>query len=186
MKKVFVLLMVLVSTSIMGQYYLQSEKPEKPKIYFSVSTGITFTNIDALKSSSSGLFIGIDIYNFYIEVSSNFAAGKGEYLNYESSKTYNAEKRVWYITNIGFDILIHELQNKRANFFLRPKVGYVEIDNIFNDPVAFDTYFNSEYERGFNLGLDSIFQIPENNLLVLIGAGFGSFEYLNIGVGFVF
>jgi hypothetical protein len=170
MKKTILLLMIaFIGVSTFAQ--INNMKPNKQD---EISFGLSFTNVEAFKSNSTGLSIGYDYDWFHVDFATNFATGEGDELEFESSETYKEDKRSWYILNFGMNIQPIE------NVILTPKIGYVSIKDIYTDPIGTDTYFMEHYKTKFNLGV--IVKYTTNNITLRVGTGIVEVIYVGIGI----
>ena len=99
--------------------------------------------------SNIGFNVGATLNHFYFDLAANAASGKGEPLAFQSSSSYQVEKTSILVFNIGYAIF---LDNKEM-FRLIPFVGWARTADIFQDPIAFDTYFLANAKSQVNLGI---------------------------------
>src|SRR5690606_8841349 len=75
---------------------------------FSLGAGVSVFSEDAKKSSNAGVYISFSISKVYFSVASNFAKGKGEELDFSSNETYNSNKVVLGVANLGYIIVLNK------------------------------------------------------------------------------
>jgi|SRR5690554_1545904 len=148
--------------------------------------GVEVTNIDAGNASATGYSIALDFAWFHLGVSANNAVGTGSYLAYNSTSTYSADKTAWWIFYLGGVFPLINTNEGLTLLSVRPKLGMVATRDIFNDPVAFDTYYYGETERSINLNVDLIFDIPRTLMYISTGFGTGSVNLFNFSLGLKF
>jgi hypothetical protein len=110
----------------------------------------------------------------YIDVSSNFARGKGEYLNFHSSSTRAASKINVGVGNFGYTFYY-------KNIRIIPTIGFGWARMIYEDPILFDSYYEGESDIKYNLGLVLAFPVSQ---YVDITIGGGTYEIFKLGFSF--
>ena len=128
-----------------------------------IGGGISYFNEDVKESSKMALNFSICTMNFYLDFASNLAKGKGTELDFQSSETRISNKMQLNVFNLGYAIRL----NKVSIF---PVIGYGWTRSIYEDPIAFDTYYYGEAEGKFNFGIKSSFNLFGNGGLI-IGVG---------------
>src|SRR5690606_440168 len=139
MKKLLFLIAVLFLS--VSSCYCQNNN-----LGFSFGAGVSVFSEDAKESSNVGAYLSFSINKVYFSIASNFAKGKGEELDYSSSETYNSNKVVLGLLNFGYIFEINK-------FNIIPVLGYGWSREIYEDPIAFDTYFYGDSETHFNAGV---------------------------------
>ena len=143
---------------------------------FSIYGGIAPYRMDAKEASNTGVFIGMSINHVYFDFSGNFASGEGEYLDFISSYTYDANKIQINNINIGYVFYISKLS-------FTPLIGLASYKDIFIDPILFTTYTYGETQYAGNASALIGLQIGDN---LLFNFGMGTFEKLKFGIGYKF
>jgi len=174
MKKRFLLMVSVLSLTIAS--IAQTTIP------YGMSLGISATNIDCLDASSTGLIIGFDIMNIYMEFAGNMASGTGKHLEWSTDETYLANKKNWWAVNVGWSITPFQQKDKPSRWFITPKIGYMQVNNIYNDPVAINTYFIRHDKGYFNAGVDITYLLTD---YLFIRAGGGNRQIMSGTIGFV-
>lgn len=165
MKKLFSSILLVISVFIFGQ--------ENKPLYF-MGAGFGVFSGDTRESSAVGLNLNFALANVYMDFSSNFSTGDGEELDYSSSQTYESDKLQVNLINFGYAIRLNKVS-------IIPVMGYGWTRKIYQDPVAFDTYFYGDSEGKFNIGAIGVFEAFKGGGFY---AGVGSFEVFKAGVYF--
>lgn len=138
MKKLLVVVLALFVS-------VYANAKNKREWWFEIGTGGGMSRVSGL---NTGVFcISASIYDFYFEVATNFARGDGEYLDFSSSESYRLDKVC--VTSIIAGWNINLFKNK---LILLPKIGYTESSAIYNDPIAWDTWYKSKLKGKLYLG----------------------------------
>lgn len=143
---------------------------------FTIGFGMSSFDINTKRSSSNGLSFTGSIDRFYIDFSGNMASGKGEYLEFQSSKSYSANKISVGVINLGYIIPI------KITYFA-PVIGYGWSHEIYEDPIAFPTYFYGDKNTYINVGVIGGIIIDDN---LGLNFGLGTYEKLKIGISLIF
>ena len=140
-----------------------------------VTVGLTINkfNVDTKSASNIGGGITLSVKKIYLDCSGNFASGKGEYLNYQSNKTYKLNKISAVVVNLGYIINLEK-------FAFIPVIGYGSKGDIYEDPVGWNTYF-IDRKAHINLGLIGRIIVDKN---IIIQLGFSSFEGAKFGISY--
>lgn len=118
-----------------------------------VSGGLSLYNIN---TNRAGMSIGFGFNKAHLDVSSNFASGEGEQLNFQSNQSYLTEKISMSVINFGYYVaVIDELQ-------ILPIIGVYSKRDIAQDPIAFETWFFTNEKLGLNAGLGAQYFFGEN------------------------
>ncbi|GET28787.1 hypothetical protein SD074_09890 [Prolixibacter sp. SD074] len=129
-------------------------------------------NTETQKSSNTGIGLSVSFNKFYMDFASNLSSGKGEELQFSSNYTYSANKYNVGVFNVGYKIPIKQ-------FSFIPYLGYAYSNEIFQDPVGWDTYFMGETNSKINLGLIGSLKLAYN---LRLEAGIGTFESFKFGL----
>ncbi len=171
MKKLLLILIILVFVlTVNAQYSSMSDSN------ISMGLGISATTLDVGNASPVGLVMDIDIMNVHFDFASNLASGQGEYLDFSSSQTRKANKQLWYSINAGYAF------NFKQNWSIIPKIGIVLLRNIYEDPIAWDTYYDEAAGTKFQAGGEIRYRIN----LMYIKVGSATTEIFSCGAGFIF
>jgi hypothetical protein len=168
MKKLFLLFVVVQLTQmIIAQ---DVKKKQEPILFFGL--GLASFSEDTKESSNLALNMGFAIYNFYFDFSSNLSTGKGEELDFTSSYTIKSNKLQVSVFNLGYAIRINKVS-------IIPLLGYGWTRGIYEDSLAFDTYYFGESKGDINIGAMGVFDLAGKGGLY---AGLGTFENFKIGI----
>jgi len=170
MNKVIFTISILLLLSFL-KVHGQTQKQAQESITF-IGAGVSFFNEDVKESSNTAFHFDFCFYNFYFDFASNLASGKGTELDYQSSQTSKLNKMQINIINVGYAVRLNKLS-------LFPIVGYGWTMDIYEDPIAFDTYYYDNPIGKFNLGAKAAYLLSENVGLL---AGFGTYEKFNIAI----
>jgi hypothetical protein len=151
--------------------FSQNTKP----IWFG-AVGISNYNTDAKKSSNTGFGFSMTMWNVYVEINSNWSFGSGNYLDFQSSQSYNTGKLSIMTINGGYSF--NALEDK---IILTPMIGYSSTTEIWEDPIGATTNFNGPSKSYVNLG--GIVQ-GKVSKVVYPYVGYGTFDGLKFGVSF--
>lgn len=130
-------------------------------------------NVNTLEASGMGYGLIMSFNNIYIDFSSNFASGEGEYLEFASSRTYKLNKLSTLAFNFGY------IANYKS-VALIPFIGYGSIGEIYQDPIGWDTYYIVRKSR-FNAGLIGRVLVSDK---IAFQAGYGIFEGIKFGISY--
>ncbi len=164
----FILLFILITS-------FSNLKAQFGDIGFGIGMGVSFTSLDVGDASPAGLLFDLDFGAFHMDVASNFATGQGEYLEFSSSYTSKANKQKWYAINGGYNLPVKNW------FIFTPKAGVVVLADIWEDPIAWDTYYEESAGTKFQVGADIKKQINQ----VYIKAGSSMTEVFSFGIGMI-
>ena len=188
MKKLFLGALLLLST--LG--FSQTTKPKNDaysqymKIYnhqygldknFFGSIGISNYNLHS-KSSDMGFGISLTLWNVYFEFNSNFASGKGDNLNFQSSQSYNTGKLTASTLNIGYAI-----KADKERIVLTPFIGMGFTSEIWEDPIGMTTQFTKNEKTEFNMGCIAQYRATKS---IYPYIGYGTFDGIKAGISFNF
>lgn len=169
MKKSLLIFVFLISfNSLFSQINNMRTVPQR-----NWQLGFSIINEDVLNANTMGLYLGYNYNWAHIDFSSNFAKGKGDKLDFESSQTYKEEKRSWFILNFGTNIYVSE------SFLITPKIGIASIENIYTDPIGEDTYFTEPYKTKLNLGTEIKYWF-DKDMAISIGTGLTESFHMSI------
>tara|TARA_R110002050_G_scaffold294665_2_gene452670 strand:- start:834 stop:1325 length:492 start_codon:yes stop_codon:yes gene_type:complete len=107
------------------------------------------------------------IDGYYMGFASNYAVGDGTELNYSSDSTYATDLSKVSIINFGYFIPLSE------EIMIAPILGYGWSNQIYQDPVGFNTYFYGTGTSMINLGVKATYIVNET---VGFMVGLGTFE----------
>ena len=172
MKKSLLLVAFTLIVAIITAQEPTQKKPQDPITFMGV--GLSFFNEDVNESTNTAFHFNMCFWNFYVDFASNLATGKGEELNFRSGQTTKSNKMRVSVINVGYAIRINKVS-------LIPVLGYGWTMDIYEDPIAFDTYFYDDPKSKFNLGAKAAFDLFGNAGLT---AGLGTFEKFNISIWF--
>ena len=179
MKKIKLLLMfVFITTMAFGQIDDESNNP-KPKSEFSIYSvsmggGVSYFPIDTKDASNVGFNIMFTINKIYCDISSNGASGDGEELDFSSSYTRPANKLNVGVFNVGYIISVKKVS-------IIPMVGYGWSNEIYQDPIGWDTYYYGKATGHFNIGVAGNVQLSK---MVGLYVGVGNYERFKAGLSF--
>ena len=145
-------------------------------INMSMGLGVSVTTLDVGSASPVGLVFDLNMWNVHLDFASNMATGKGEYLEFSSTQTTKADKQVWYAINAGYNI---EIKN---SWYIVPKIGCIILRDIWEDPVAWDTYYEESAGTKAQFGAEIRKEINHVNLKVCSSTT----EIFSAGIGYVF
>ena len=176
MKKIILTISILFLASFV-QVQGQNQKDEQQSfIDTSFGLGVSYFSEDVMEASNIALQLNFSISNIYLDLSSNFASGKGTELDFQSTETTQATKKLILLFNIGYALQYNKLS-------IIPVMGYGRTMDIYEDPIAFDTYYYADPESNFNVGAKVSYDFFGNAGLT---AGIGTFEKFNIAMWFGF
>lgn len=139
----------------------------------SLSQGVDFSvGVSAYNSdvNNVGVNIGFSYNHFYMDFSSNITAGKGEELNYRTSSTYKTNKISIVVLSGGYNIYVTD------NWSITPVLGVVSKQDIFQDPVGWDTFFYGNTEYIVNLGLHTKVYLADHFGFIVGGGTYENFK----------
>lgn len=148
MKAFIILLFLIISISAFAQKANDVNREYDFSRTLSLNLGYSTTSIDCGTAPKTCLFVGGMFGGFYIDASFNMAKTRGEYMDYNTSKTYTSTEKKFSSCNIGINLNI-----PHTSLIFTPTVGMCWIQTIYQDPVAFDTYYFGEGESDFNIGI---------------------------------
>lgn len=157
-------------------FYFGNSYSQNYNSFFTIGAGVSYFDKDVKESSNLGVNFSLSIGKVYFDVASNFSTGQGEELDFSSSETYKTDKISLGVVNVGYIINLKK-------FSVIPVLGYGWSTEIFEDPIAFDTYFYGDNEAHFNTGIKGSYLIG-NNMAVNLGVGL--FERFSGGISYVF
>lgn len=134
--------------------------------------GVAVFNTESFESSNVGISLSMELANFYLGYSTNFAAGKGEELDYSSSQTNKTDKLRIYEINIGYTISLKK-------FSITPLLGFNTESKIYEDPIAFDSYYYGDKERNFSIGVTGSYYFSDHFSVYL---GTGTYQIFKTGL----
>jgi hypothetical protein len=143
---------------------------------FMVGIGLDNYSIETREASNLGIDVSLGFYGVYLGFSSNLATGDGEHLEFSSDQTFDAKKVRIYSYNIGY--MIHV---KRFHFV--PIIGLVTTENIYQDPIGWDTYYFGEAAYDVSFSGRVFFDISQG---INIYAGAGTKETFSAGIAVLF
>lgn len=167
MRTLFIVVLALTAQIAIAQAQKTAQEP----ITF-INFGVSVYGVDANESSSAGIGFGMAFENVYFDISSNLSTGKGEELEFSSSYTKKSNKLQVNLINFGYAIRM----NKTS---IIPLVGYGWTREIYEDDLAFDTYYFGKSEGSFNLGVMGVFDLFDNGGLYV---GAGIYENFKAGI----
>jgi hypothetical protein len=126
--------------------------------------------------SNLGIQVGFIVSNFYFDVSAGGDKGKGQYLDFSSSYTRATDKVSVTSINVGRAFSV-------SSFTLIPKIGVAIEEDIYEDTLAFYTWFNGESRLQPNLGLNISFAATDNSNIYI---GVGTYEKVSMGLSFYY
>jgi hypothetical protein len=129
-------------------------------------------NTETKNSPSTGFGFSLSFNRFYMDLASNFSSGKGEPLKFSSEHSYAANKCNVGVFNVGYIIPIRR-------FSIIPYLGYGYSNEIFQDPVGWDTYYLGETKSDISVGLIGSIKIANH---LRFQAGVGTFETFKVGL----
>lgn len=140
------------------------------------NTGVYCTkyNTDTKNASNFGVGFSFNVFGVHIDFSSNYAKGKGEFLDYSSSYTTRANKKNVQVFNVGYSF-------SYKKFKITPIIGIGYISNIYEDPVLFDSYYLGDKITKYNYGLILSYSVSK---YLDISLGGGAFELAKVGLNF--
>lgn len=144
--------------------------------FVNIGMGYSYTNLSLGEASPGGFLIDFDWSWFHFDFASNYAQGEGEYLEYESSKTFQANKQQWLAYNFGANI---KIANK---LYITPKMGIVSLNDIWEDPVGTATHYKVSAGSNFQAGAE----LKYIARTFYIKAGSSTTEVFSMGLGFSF
>ena len=157
-------------------FYSKAQSLYSANLGFSMGLGTSITGLEVGSASPVGVIWEMEIVNVYIGFASNLAAGKGEYLEFSSSQTSKSDKQSWYAINFGYNFPI-----KKGWSFL-PKLGFIITQDIWQDPVGWDTYYKKTDKTVPQVGVD-IRKTIDN---MYFKVGIASTELASLSLGYVF
>jgi len=143
-------------------------------IGFSMGIGVSVTNLDVGSASPVGMAFDFNVFKFHFDFATNLASGKGDELDFSSSETTKSDKQSWYSINMGYNF---DLKN---NWYLVPKVGLVVLNDIWEDPVGWNTYYEESAGTKVQCGVEIRKEI--NNFY--LRASCCTTEIFSCGIGF--
>lgn len=129
---------------------------------------------DAKDASNLGIGISLSLKKFYLDFAGNFASGKGEYLDFSSSYSYPADKISLIVFNLGYIVNI-------KNFDIIPQLGLGYANEIYQDPVGWNTYYLKRSSGILNAGVLVSAKVHNN---WRIYGGIGTFENAKLGIAY--
>jgi hypothetical protein len=140
---------------------------------FSGGLILTNYNLDSRESSNLGIGAAFTLWNVYFDISSNWVSGRGNYLDFQSSQSYDTNKTNLLSINGGYSFRV----NNRIS--ITPTIGATSITDIWEDPIGNTTNFS--VDRGTRFGAGVNVQIePIHPLNIMVG--YGTNDGLRIGV----
>ncbi len=179
MKTLFVLVITFISLNLFATPYFDKYSTID-NVKFSCSTGVAYITGDFLASNNSGFYLDFEFFKVHLDFASNFSSGEGTYLDFTSSKTYKTHKRSWVYFHIGYSFPLWK------TIMVTPKIGMITIDNIYEDKLAFDTYFTKTLSNAFSSGFDIAYKIPNSRLYLKSGITYAIDNVTNTGLGGLF
>lgn len=169
MKKFVLLILLSTAFTIIGS-------AQSSEITGMIGAGVSVFDAETKESSNAGVSLSFAISGFYIDLSSNFASGDGEELEFSSSQTYESDKLLVSVINFGYMVPVGEIR-------ITPVMGYGWTREIFQDPVGWNTYYYGDAEGHFNIGVKGMLLLDKNFGLYF---GVGAFERFSGGLSFYF
>ncbi len=139
-----------------------------------IQVGASHFGIDTKSSSSTALSFGVSLNRLHFETSINGASGFGRYLDYTTSETYMTDKVNVMVFNFGYVIMPSD------KFSIIPILGWGMSANIYQDTVAFDTYYNGDRKDYVNIGVIGKYYFGNFGIY----GGVGTFERFKVGVSY--
>lgn len=167
MKKVLFFLLILTFLPSYGQSVVSLSPID-------IQIGLSHYSIDTKSSRNNSFSFGASLNRFYFDMSTNSVSGYGSYLDYSSSETYITDKVNAMVFNLGYVIMPSD------KFSVVPMLGWGLSSNIYQDPIAFDTYFQGDQKSYVNIAVIGKFYI--NNFGIY--AGVGTFERFKVGLSY--
>lgn len=135
--------------------------------------GIYLTTYDN-KSEYPTIGIGVNLFinKSYIGLSSNFVKGTGTELEFSSSYTYKTNK----ISSTGI-VGGHIFYIENTNWYIIPELGIFIESDIYEDNLAFDSYYSDNYRGKLHGGI--LIGFDHNNIGFFFGGG--NYELFKIG-----
>ena len=144
--------------------------------FFSIGLGMSATHIDAGNASCCGLKVELDYDYIHLDVATNMATGKGDQLDFTSDRTYTLAKKKWASVNLGYNIKF--LKDGCIKYIITPKIGFIKISEILQDPIGWDTFCMGESETKPQVAIDFGFRAKQ----ILIKLGVGTTEYFSMSI----
>lgn len=160
MKKLILIIAVLFSMSATAQEFMLGLIANK-------------FNVDTKNASSIGYGFIMSYNKVYMDFAGNLASGKGEYLDFSSSSTYNINKVSAMVFNLGYII-------KYKKVALIPIIGYGSKGDIYQDPIGWDTYYIKRKSE-INVGVIGRINVSERTAIHL---GYGVFDGFKFGISY--
>ncbi|MDP2338030.1 MAG: hypothetical protein Q8N05_16610 [Bacteroidota bacterium] len=166
MKKLFTTL--FLTFLFVGAYAQISIEP------ISIGLHANYFNAETKDSPKNGYGFSVSFNRIYMDISSNFSGGKGEYLEYSSQYSYSSEKIHITLLNFGYIIPV-------KSFSIIPVIGFGESKEIYQDPVGWETYYFGKSTTKINLGIIGTIKLSEH---FRFHAGVGTFENFKAGLSY--
>lgn len=141
--------------------------------------GVSVFGIDTKKASNVGVNMSMSLNKIYCDFSFNGASGKGEQLDFSSSYTKPADKVNVGVFNVGYIISIKKIKK----LSLIPVIGWGYSNDIFEDPIGWDTYYYGPVTSHFNIGAVGNVQLGK---WVGLYVGCGTYEKFKAGISVQF
>lgn len=108
--------------------------------------GVSFFNEDVKQASNNtGVNMSLSLFNFHFDFAANMVTGKGTELDFQSNQTTKSDKKSIAVFNFGYSIDV-----KKFSFI--PVLGYAYTEDIYEDPIAFDTFYYANHQGEINFG----------------------------------
>ena len=175
-----ILLVVFLSASIFSQTATPSTLTEEPTFNpprLGMCIGASLVNIETGSASNVGVMVGFNMWNFYMDFGFNGAGGKGEQLDFHSSRSYSTNIINWYSINAGYTFFL-----LNGDFWITPTVGGVFSRGIYQDPIGWDTWFYTDEEFIPAAGLLVTYKTNE----IYFTVGTGTTEIFKLSIGYIF
>lgn len=166
------LIILLITICTYTSTYAQTRKFSNGKMaHFGI--GVSFFNEDVKQASNNtGVNMSLSLYNFHFDFAGNMVTGKGTELDFQSNQTTKSDKKSIAVFNFGYSIDV-----KKFSFI--PVLGYAYTEDIYEDPIAFDTFYYANHQSEINLGGRIGVDLYKGAGIMV---GVGTFEKLNFSV----
>lgn len=165
-------LLIIVTLSIVLFFTSQAQGLHS----ITMGMGISNFHIKTYSSSNIGVNFNFSVDQIYMDLSSNCAKGEGEYLDFTSTYTRQADKLNIGVCNIGYIITMKKVS-------IIPIVGYGWSRKIYQDPIGWDTYCYGKSSGHFNIGVVGNLQLSK---VINLHIGIGTYERLKAGLAYQF
>lgn len=160
LKSLILFLTIIISTSAKSQL----------SNYKSFGIGLVKIKENCYNAKSDGLSVYFNYKLLHLKIATNFAVGDGEYLEYKTDETYIVNKKKFTSFDLGLNFIPFK-ENNKCTFIITPNLGIVSTKNIYNDPVAFKTYYYGKSQNNMNFGLNIGIVDKTNKVEFTLGTG---------------